>query len=64
MGCCQGCARWIIGIISACVLICAVVAAVYVYAKEKDDDWLKTFHSGSFYFAKKHDHRQPYLKVN
>ena len=41
MGCCQVCARWIIGIVSACVLICAVVAAVYVYVKEKDQDWSK-----------------------
>lgn len=41
MGCCAGCARWLIGIISACVLICAVVAAVYVYVKEKDQDWSK-----------------------
>ena len=41
MGCCSGCARWLIGIISACVLICAVVAAVYVYVKEKDRDWSK-----------------------
>ncbi|KAK8838996.1 hypothetical protein M9Y10_032459 [Tritrichomonas musculus] len=41
MGCCSGCARWLIGIISACVLICAVVAAVYVYVKEKDQDWSK-----------------------
>ncbi|KAK8837200.1 hypothetical protein M9Y10_036627 [Tritrichomonas musculus] len=41
MGCCQGCARWVIGIVSACVLICAVVAAVYIYVKEKDEDWSK-----------------------
>lgn len=41
MGCCAGCARWLIGIVSACVLICAVVAAVYIYVKEKDEDWSK-----------------------
>ncbi|KAK8864993.1 hypothetical protein M9Y10_010521 [Tritrichomonas musculus] len=41
MGCCAGCARWLIGIVSACVLICAVVAAVYIYVKEKNEDWSK-----------------------
>ncbi|KAK8889650.1 hypothetical protein M9Y10_034403 [Tritrichomonas musculus] len=41
MACCASCARWIIGIVSACVLICAVVAGVYVYVKEKDQDWSK-----------------------
>lgn len=41
MSCCSGCARWLIGIISACVLICAVVAAVYIYVKEKDENWSK-----------------------
>lgn len=39
--CCQGCARWLIGIVSICVIICAVVAAVVVYKKEKDKDWSK-----------------------
>lgn len=39
MGCCQGCARWLIGIVSICVIVCAVVAAVIVYKKEKDRDW-------------------------
>ena len=39
MGCCSGCARWIIGIVSACVLICAVVAAVYIYYKERHENW-------------------------
>lgn len=40
MGCCQGCARWVIGIVSVCVIVCAVVAAVLVYKKEKDRDWV------------------------
>ena len=40
-GCCQGCARWVIGIVSACVLVCAIVAAVIVYKKEKDKNWSK-----------------------
>lgn len=40
MGCCQGCARWIIGIVSICVIVCAVAAAVIVYKKEKDRDWV------------------------
>lgn len=39
MGCCQGCARWLIGIFSICVIVCAVIAAVIVYKKEKDRDW-------------------------
>lgn len=39
--CCRGCARWVIGIVSACVIICAIVAAVVVYKKEKDKNWSK-----------------------
>ena len=39
MGCCAGCARWIIGIINICVIICAIVAAVVVYKREKDEKW-------------------------
>lgn len=39
MSCCEGCARWLIGIVSICVLICAVAAGVTIYKKEKDRDW-------------------------
>lgn len=41
MGCCNGFSRWLIGIVSVCVIICAVVAAVIVYTKEKNQDWAK-----------------------
>ena len=41
MGCCQGCARWLIGTVSICVIICAVVCGVVIYKKEKDKDWSK-----------------------
>ena len=41
MACCSGCARWLIGIVSICVIICAVVAGIVVYKKEKDKDWSK-----------------------
>lgn len=39
MSCCQGWARWLIGIVSICVIICAVAAGVTIYRKEKDRDW-------------------------
>lgn len=41
MGCCGGIARWIIGIVCTCVIICSVVGAVLVYKKEKDESWSK-----------------------
>lgn len=40
-GCCRGCARWVIGTVSICVLIAAIVGGVIVYKKEKDRDWSK-----------------------
>lgn len=39
--CCQGCARWVIGTVSICVIVCCVIAAVVVYKREKDKDWSK-----------------------
>ena len=39
MSCCSGCARWLIGIVSVCVIICAIVAAVFVYVHEKGKKW-------------------------
>ena len=39
MACCSGCARWLIGIVSVCVIICAVVAALFVYLHEKGKKW-------------------------
>lgn len=41
MGCCQGCARWLIGTVSICVIICAVICGVVIYKKEKDKNWSK-----------------------
>lgn len=41
MGCCNKVSRWLISIVSICVIICCVVAAVIVYKKEKDKDWSK-----------------------
>lgn len=41
MGCCSNCARKLIGIVSICVIICAVVAGIVVYTKEKGKDWSK-----------------------
>ena len=39
--CCQGCARWLIGTVSICVIVCCVIAAAVVYKREKDKDWSK-----------------------
>ena len=34
------CARWFIGIVNLAVIICAVVAAVVIYKKEQDTNWI------------------------
>lgn len=41
MGCCNRFSRWLIAIVSICVIICCVVGSVLVYKKEKDKDWSK-----------------------
>lgn len=41
MSCCiKGIARKIIGIVSTCVIVCAVIAAVVVYKKENNQAWI------------------------
>lgn len=39
MGCCQGCARWLIGIVSICVIIVALVCGLVIYLREKNKNW-------------------------
>lgn len=39
MGCCQECARWLIGIVSICVIIVALVCGLVIYLKEKNQNW-------------------------
>lgn len=41
MACCNKFSRWLIAIVSICVIVCCVVAAVVVYKKEKGKDWSK-----------------------
>lgn len=45
MGCCNRLSRWLIAIVSICVIVCCVVGAVLVYLKEKDKDWSKLIKS-------------------